>query len=414
MLLGKPWEDVSATDLERLVEEAFCEGVRLDFNRAFPTKKSQPDSTAAKTSPAEEWLGICKVAAAFANTKGGILAVGVTEESGIATEIEGVEIPDWERLRQEILQKLRNTISPPLNDPYLFNVLLPSGKSVVIIEIAPSLRIPHFVRIATGINVFYKRIEAGIIDMSIEEIREAFSKTETWIDRAKALRTERIDLAFSDDAGPFALSSPAFFFHLLPLGPRDQVLPLGNTDVRREFSSAVTECEKKNGGQLFYPPEKLCFEGLLFKRNLSDEHVQHLLISRDGAIELAGHCGDFQEETVLAQVAWEKIGLDFLAHILPLLLKHELYPPFLLCYSIIGVKNRKLRIRYPIPTIAEGATRTGLSRDKYLLPAVLIDSLPSSTDSKILLEHLKQLYQPFFDMIWNDVDRERSPNSLVH
>ena len=267
MLLGKPWETVSATDLERLVEEGIHEGVRLDFNRAFPTKKPQPDPTSTKTSPAEEWLGICKVAAAFANTKGGILAVGIDEENGIATGIEGIEIIDWERLRQEILQKLRSNISPPLNDPYLFNVLLPSGKSVVIIEIASSLRAPHLVRVNTGINVFYKRIEARVIDMSIEEIREAFSKIETWKEKAEALRIERINLSFSDDAGPFALSPPAFFFHLIPLGPRDQTLQFGNSDVRGEFSSTVTECEKKNGGKLFIPQRNYVLRDSFLKEN---------------------------------------------------------------------------------------------------------------------------------------------------
>lgn len=414
MLLGKMWDDVCAEDLEQLVTDSYEEGLLVDFNRAFPSKKSQKESVVqGSENEAEDWLGICKLALAFANTKGGDILVGVQEEKGKASKIEGIEVEDWERLRQTILQKINNSIDPPLTGIRLFNIPLHSKKSVIIIEIPFSMKAPHAVRISTGIQIFLKRVEASVQEMSVEEVREIMLKRYGWEEKAESFRVKRINLAFSEDAGPFALPTPAFFFHLLPVAPRDRTLDFGSKSVRYDFVSAVKQFEEAQKGGLFHWPEKMCFEGLLFRRELPDKYIQHLLITRNGEVEFAGNYSDFSDSSLTSQVAWEKIGLDLLAHILIKLANYGIQVSYLLSYSVLGVKNCRLRLSTHYPMVADLATKEGLSRNRYDLPAMMIESLPAPLDVLTLSAHLKEMYQPLFDMIWNDVNKEMSPNTAV-
>ena len=86
MFFGKSLNKITATDLEQLVNLSFEEGVSLDFKGHLPDKKIDEKQLE------EEWVRFSKTIGAFANTKGGIIFVGMHEKSGIASKIEGIEV----------------------------------------------------------------------------------------------------------------------------------------------------------------------------------------------------------------------------------------------------------------------------------------------------------------------------------
>lgn len=407
MLLEKPWENVTHVDLDRI--KGFQEGTCLDFKRELP-KKSQPDPANPKASKTDEWLGTCKLLASFANTKGGVVVFGIEEKNGVATAIKGVKIENWERLRQKITQKLRKNIDPTLSDPLLFKITLPSGKSVVIMVIEPSSRAPHSVQTGNSAT-FYKRVEAGVVSMNRTEIQEAFQGKKCVPEKAESIRTERIKLSLSDNGGRFALNPPVFFFHLIPFEMRANadILQLENNEIRRDFVDSVAAFEKYNGGRLFYSQENLCHEGLFFKEEFPDKRTCYLLIQRDGIIEFAGSCHNPQSGA-FDQLVWEKLGSDCFAHLLPTLSKCGISPPWFLCYSLSGVRDLKLQLKYPPDMIAEFISSKGLSHDEYLPPVVQVDSLPP-IDKKEFPEYVREHFQPSFNRIWNDIDVRSSPKS---
>ena len=127
-----------------------------------------------------------KVVAAFANTRGGYLVYGVTNDR----QVIGVEN---EELPRDFGTKLRSGLEPSVEFKFAPPIAISPGRSVFIVEVPRSSRVPHAVQI-NGSWQFLKRSAAGNNDaMSYEEIRLAFQDTE--MKRTKlALVASELDL----------------------------------------------------------------------------------------------------------------------------------------------------------------------------------------------------------------------------
>lgn len=68
-LSHKPFPDINADDVQRLITSGVPEGLRIDYKR-----------DTYKANDGREFL---KDISSFANTRGGYLLIGVTEENGI-------------------------------------------------------------------------------------------------------------------------------------------------------------------------------------------------------------------------------------------------------------------------------------------------------------------------------------------
>ena len=127
-----------------------------------------------------------KSVTAFANTRGGFLVYGVSNDR----KVIGIENTEFAR---EFGSKLREGIEPAVD--YYMGVPIPvnSNANLHVVEIPRSSRLPHAIQIA-GRWTFLKRTAAGTNDpMSYEEIRLAFQDTES--KRSKlALVASELDL----------------------------------------------------------------------------------------------------------------------------------------------------------------------------------------------------------------------------
>src|SRR5437868_7122793 len=106
------------------------EGGTCDFNVALPVKGDQ--STAINSSKLD-FLGVCKLLGAFANTSGGILYLGVKEKSGLFSDIVGIEVDNWEQFQKHFFEKLRSVFDPIIEGVFIKRILLGNGKYVVVI-----------------------------------------------------------------------------------------------------------------------------------------------------------------------------------------------------------------------------------------------------------------------------------------
>lgn len=108
-----------------------------------------------------------KVVAAFANTRGGFLVFGVTDDRQVLG-VEGSELP------RDFGNKLTTGLSPSVEFRFGSPLNVAASRSVWVCHIQPSKRVPHGVLLSDH-WVFPRRTESGSnVSMNVEEVRQAF------------------------------------------------------------------------------------------------------------------------------------------------------------------------------------------------------------------------------------------------
>ncbi len=121
---------MNRTELDALIEQG--EGVRLEFKRTLSSA----------------WR-IARTLAAFANTSGGTLLIGVADDGrilGVSSEL---------REMRRIEEAADQLIDPPLAVSY--QTLSPDGRKLLILTIAESDEKPHYVIDEAGKRTIYVR-----------------------------------------------------------------------------------------------------------------------------------------------------------------------------------------------------------------------------------------------------------------
>lgn len=204
MLLGKNFEDIDATTMQRLIDAGATETVHLDFKR-----ESYGNTDADKKE-------LLKDVSSFANTLGGHLVIGMDEEDGAASAM--VPLPrdeiDQELLRLEAIT--RTGVEPTIVGLRMKRIDVEGG-SLILIHVPRSFNPPHRV-IYKNSNRFYARNSAGGHELSLEELRMLFGKQRSIEERAKAFIGERfLRIQGNDGAMPIPVADGVLTMHLLPL-----------------------------------------------------------------------------------------------------------------------------------------------------------------------------------------------------
>lgn len=139
-------------DVERLVAESVPEGLRLEYKSGYPVNKDRFKNDIAQDI------------SAFANSAGGTLVIGVTEQSSRPFGIDGV---DTHFSRESLGQVLAYKISPSI--PGLHVACLSSQTKTVLVVYTPASRdAPH-----QGPNhTYYRRYEHHNQPMAHHEIED--------------------------------------------------------------------------------------------------------------------------------------------------------------------------------------------------------------------------------------------------
>lgn len=113
-----------------------------------------------------------KIVAAFANTQGGFLIFGVTNDRQV-NGIDNTELP------RDFGNKLTHGLTPSVSFSFAAPMTVSGAASVWVCEVPRSQRGPHAV-LLNDHWIFPRRTESGSnVTMNVEEIRMAFQDTET-------------------------------------------------------------------------------------------------------------------------------------------------------------------------------------------------------------------------------------------
>lgn len=150
-ILSKPIETITPSDINALVTSRVPEGERIEFKRELPTKSGKdPWMTDQQKIGSHAKDQILKELVAFANAHGGMLVLGIAEDTNATPPVaKGVcAIPRCEDLAARFRLIFRDRVEPQLASCDIFPVLTGKGDAGIVVFRVPgrSRLAPHRIK----------------------------------------------------------------------------------------------------------------------------------------------------------------------------------------------------------------------------------------------------------------------------
>jgi hypothetical protein len=239
-----------------------------------------------------------------------------------------------------------------------------------------------------GSSRFYSRTSAGKYQLDVTELRTAFLLSETFAERARNFRTERLAAVVAGET-PIKLKDPPIaILHLIPAGAFD---PTSRPDIS-ELAGKADRLAPVMAGGGFHGP-RYNFDGLLThdaSQGIANSYAQ---LFRSGTIEavLADLNDADPSKQKLLPMAWLE---QQLIDALPIYLRAQedlsAELPVFLVLSLIGVSGYVLSVAERLRR--QSYSQTPIDRDALLVPEIALEDLGQKAEVVL---------KPIFDPIWN-------------
>ena len=199
-MINKILESITLADLQSLKENEVAEGKTIEYKRDLPGES--PD----------EKRKMLRAICSLANTAGGDLIYGIEAKDGIPIDLPGVDSSNEDGLRLRIESYSRDGTQPRLSQLHLQFVPISEDCAFLIIRVQKSWNAPH--RLGQD-GHFYGRNSAGGYQLDVGELRQAFTLSESLIDRIRTFRAERL-IKLEANSGPVGLADGVkMIFHMI-------------------------------------------------------------------------------------------------------------------------------------------------------------------------------------------------------
>lgn len=366
-MLSRTIEDIAIADLEQLITSQVPEGRLLEYKREV-----------GSTAESKE-VPLLATISSFANAGGGDLLVGVEAIDGLATILCGVEVENLDREILRLEQLVRNGIEPRIPKVEFRAIRLSENRYVWLIRVSPSWTAPHRVK---RNSKFYARNSAGRYELDVNELRLAFSMTETMAGR---IREFRIDRLAKINAGltPVPLAGEgSMVVHVVPV---QSFVTRASIDIGTYWGTTALPPMGAMGWD-----HRVNLDGLVtFDRYRERSSRAYTQMFRSGIVEAALVLSVDGGEKSLHSVRFEQYTLELMYKYLSFAEAFEIGPPYLVFLSLVGARGCILWLRREIHL----TSGTGpLREDVLTLPEVVIEERNVSLDVAL---------KSAFDVVWN-------------
>ncbi len=381
-MIPKELNQISEVDLQLLIDSAISEGKTIEYKQSLPGNSD---------SEKKEFLADVS---SFANTVGGDLVYGISEDIDTRTPVQltGLNITNIDQEIGRLDNIIRDGIEPRMPGVTVYPVNLANFNIVLVIRISKSWISPHRVTFK-GHDKFYARSSNGKYPLDVSELRIAFNLSETLAERIRKFREERISKIYANDMPVPFIGGAKVALHLIPLNAFNPTqrydinsVPIntinlppiycGGWDGRYNFDGYLTYSGIKEGG-------KYSSYAQLFSNGIIEAVGGSLFSFNRGKLLIHGF--EFEEKIIQAVKSYFTILNS---------LQVEL--PIFLFMTLIGIKGYGMYIN-------EMANFVGnlypIERDILLIPEVKIETFTFNA-SKLL--------KSCFDTIWNACGFPRS------
>lgn len=230
-------KNITKTDLQELIDNQVFENRELEYkDYSFKGGKSQ-DKQKDK---------FMKEIAAFANTNGGTIIIGMQEdENRFPTKLTGVDmgIGDFDSWLSSFKQMVLSRIRPHLHGIECVPVELDDDNIAIAIFVPKSYARPHSFWDGNKDEFFMRHVN-GIMYMDIDDLRKEFLYTNGLQDKIRDFKRERISLILANECVGNLGNLAKLTMHIIP----EWSFELGNIVDLRQLGRDPSSVETLFGG----------------------------------------------------------------------------------------------------------------------------------------------------------------------
>jgi len=388
MLLDRPLETITETDLEALIANGEAEQQTIDYKKALVFSGGDP--------PRNEFR---KDIISFANASGGHLVIGMDEDRGFPTDLCGQDIPDPDAFKLQIESVLQTKIAPRVPGVGIRMIHLASGRYAVVIRIPRSFNKPHQMTIGTDDFQFWARNSAGKYRLSVEELRSVILQSETVAERIRQFRMDRIGSVLSETTPVSLAQGPTIIIHVVPLSAFDPQLRLDMASIERLSVSGDPMLSRliTDRGR-FSTTSRYNLDGYLTYHRTTNSSISegYCQIYRSGIFE-------FIDASLMSLTngGWsylvESALIAAVERCFNLLEKLEVPAPAALMMTLLRAENLQIE-RSPYGLFS---SYTKFGQSNLLIPEVIVDDYKTPAHTAL---------HAIFDMVWNAGDQPSCEN----
>jgi len=282
-MIVQPIDQITISDIKRLVENEVPAGKALDYKRNLPNSNK------------EEIINFLVDICALANSIGGDLIYGIKEHKnfeGNNTDIlknSGFEESTLEEFIKTYQNKIQDGIEPKILGIKFHKVQI-NSKYILIIRVPQSWTAPHRI-IYNKMSNFYGRSNSRNYPLDIQEIRSAFLASETIINCVDKFREARLEKIRTGNTPVKLKSQDALALHLIPLSSFTNFQYLDLENIAN--NNPPTPIDFREGDWRYNFDGFLSFDQ--FSYPLMNSYIQ---LFRNGIIESVKHLGIERQEGI--------------------------------------------------------------------------------------------------------------------
>lgn len=376
-----PLDDLTLEHLSALVDNKVSESTTIEYKR---------DTYGSSDSDKKELI---KDVSALANTRGGILFIGIDETDGCADALSpfngnaDIEI-------QRLNSILASSIEPMITGLEIRAIGTDQDNNIIIIKVPKSWSAPHRTNFK-GTKRFYRRNTSGTYEPDVMELQKMFNANLEQENQFKRLRQQHVD-AVSVGEAPVNMPEGKSGYLLLQIIPAQsldtlEVLDLNAHDLRGTFRPL-------NGSGWDH---RYNIDGFITFRTRFHAYTQ---LYRNGVIEavVSSISRNARENSTRKIIAGSSISVDILggtARYVKLLQDMNVQPPIRIYVSLLNVKNCRFATYHDRWGMDEDEV-PNIGKTDVLLPPVDIMKLGNKFE---IYESLR----PIMDALWNADNSDR-------
>jgi hypothetical protein len=257
-------------------------------------------------------------------------------------------------------------------------------------RIRRSWALPHVVKFQKHWR-FFSRNSRGKYPLDVQELRVAFTLSDTIADRLKNFRSERLAKIVSGET-PIPLDdNPKIVLHIIPFGAFDPSIRFDVSCLSDEDRFRLQPIHTSQWG------ERHNFDGYLTYVPISENGTSfsYMQFFNNGAIEAVNAL--IIENKVIPRW-YEKDLINSLQRYLPVQKNIGVELPIVIMLTLLGVSGSTIDVYSPFGIMKPHK----IDRDDLLVPEVMIESFDLIKPAKVM--------KPVFDAIWNAAGWPRSLN----